>query len=485
MNSPKRRATHGEDGQALVMLVVCLVGLMAITALAIDFGFIYHAYSELQASAQASATAGAAEMPNTDWATVATTYSGLAGDKNAYGDLTGVTMLPGYPEARCLQYIVNTEGITCDNAVNANAVAVAESVTVPTFFGRVLGISSMTINGYALASMRGGTPNPANVTIVLDSTGSMGAVDTDPACGSGLGILNPTKLQCAKWAVTILLQSMSPCAANLTSCGTVTNGNVPNAVDEVGLLTFPGMNTTAETASDYTSCGSGMQKSYVAPYSLPTISPPYFTIVPPSSNYRNSDSSGLNGTSSNIVQSTTWQDGVGCTSSQYGIQGPGGVNTYYAGVISEAATDLIQLGAPRNTMQNAIIILSDGAATATASDFTAAALKADPTIDQNECHQAITAAQTAAGQQNAAGLYTWVYSVGLGALTSNSCTTDSPAISGCTTMTDIASDPSKFYSDDANGCVSPSHPNITSLGQIFQTVAEDFYTTRLLPFNTN
>jgi hypothetical protein len=48
-------------------------------------------------------------------------------------------------------------------------------------------------------------------------------------------------------------------------------------------------------------------------------------------------------------------------------------------------------------------------------------------------------------------------------------------------MKDIASDPNKFYSDDANGCASAAHPSLTSLSQIFTNISYDFLTTRLLP----
>jgi hypothetical protein len=48
-------------------------------------------------------------------------------------------------------------------------------------------------------------------------------------------------------------------------------------------------------------------------------------------------------------------------------------------------------------------------------------------------------------------------------------------------MTQIASDPNKFYSDDSQGCVSTAHPSITSLSSIFKNISYDFLTTRLLP----
>jgi hypothetical protein len=480
MNSRVRRASRGEDGQVLVMIAVSIVALLALTAFAIDFGFIYHAYSELQASANAAATAGALDMPNSTAVATATTYSGVAGGKNASGDLPGVTMVSGYPQTRCLTYMVN-QGITCTNAANANAIEVIEQVTVPTFFAKVIGIGSMTLRASALAAMKGGTPVPANVMVILDSTASMGQSDSDPNCKAATGMSNPTKLDCAKWGMRLMLGSFSPCATNLQSCGSASSGNVNNAVDEVGLLTFPGLTSSSYASSDYSSCGSGFQRSYISPYGTPTASPPYFTIVNLSSDYRTSDSNGLNGGSSNLVQAVDWQDGNNCTPQQYGIQDPGGVGTYYAGVITEAQSDLSAVTGARASMQNAIILLSDGAANS--SNFTSSTPKS---YGQNECHQAITAAQAAAATQNSAGLNTWVYSIAFGSSTtaSNSCTTDNPAISGCTTMTDIASAPSKFYSDDASGCVSSAHPTITDLGQIFTNLTYDFGTTRLLPPNT-
>lgn len=484
---PSRR----EEGQVLVMLAVSMVALLAVAALGIDFGFVYHAYGELQASTNAAAEAGALELPNTDAVSVANTYSGMTGQKNERGDLPGVTMMSGYPQTQCLAFMTNL-GLTCDNPANANAVAVIQQVTVPTFFARVIGINSMTLRASALAAMKGGTPTPANFMIILDSTASMGSSDSDPSCAAATGIRNPKKLDCAKWGVRVLLDDLSPCAANLKSCGSVSSGNVENAVDEVGLLTFPGLTAASYASDDYLNCGSTNIKPYIAQYTVPTTMPPYFTIVPASSDYRDSDSSGLNGGSSNLVKAIDWQDGNNCTSGQYGIQGPGGVGTYYAGIITQAQSNLSAITGARSYMQNAIVLLSDGAANAScnagsgancssSSEFTSATPKS---YGQNECHQAITAAQNAAATKNAAGLGTWVYSVAFGALTSNSCTTDSPAISGCTTMTDIASDASKFYSDGANGCASAAHPGITSLGQIFQAIAYDVQTTRLLPFST-
>jgi len=200
------------------------------------------------------------------------------------------------------------------------------------------------------------------------------------------------------------------------------------------------------------------------------------------------------------VKAVDWQDGNDCTSSAYGLEDNGGVGTYYAGVITEAQNDLSALTGGRARMQNVIILLSDGDANASSTDFTSASLTSQPTLDVDECQQAVTAAQNAAATANAAGLNTWVFSVAYGSSTTpysggngGSCQTDNPPISGttasayntgCKTMAAIASDPNYFFSDDSAGCVSPAHPSTPSLSSIFKNMLPYLQGTRLLPWNT-
>jgi Flp pilus assembly protein TadG len=491
MNARFRSLCRGQEGQVLPWVALLLIVLLGMAALTIDIGFVLHAQRELQASADAAATAGAQDLSNDLSASTAiksaNLYSGISGGKNAYPDLPNVTMVSGYPAVTCVSSMVAL-GLACNNAASANALAVQEQVNAPTFFARLFGVTSIKLTASALSAMKGGTPTPANIVVIVDTTGSMG--NTDMSCASATGISSPTKLDCAKWGVRNLLLGLYPCPAG-APCGTATGGNVPNAVQEVGILTFPGLVSSADAQYDYTSCGTNMQQAYISPYAgPPTSQPPYFTVVQPSSDYKSSDTSTtLNGASSNLVQAVDWKDGNSCSSSQYGLQNPAGEGTYYAGIITEAQSDLSALTGPRARMQDVIILLSDGAANSTwnssgppTSQFT----KSTPSsYGQNECQQAVSAAATAAGTANAAGLKTWVYAVAYGASTSqsNSCTTDSSTYSGCYTMQNIASDASKFYSDDANGCVSAAHPTTTTLGGIFQQIPYDFLTTRMLPFS--
>ncbi len=486
MSFLKRRLSHSEYGQVIALFAFAMIALLSIGALAIDLGFLLHAYNELQISTNAAAAAGALDLPNSTAVATATAYSGLSGDKNAYVDLPNVSMVTGYPTTKCLTTMVNY-GLTCSNAANATAIAVVQQAAVPTYFARVFGVKSVRIQAEAMVAMRGGSAIPSNVMVILDSTSSMGNADSDPTCKTGTGISSPSKLDCAKWGLRTMLNSMSPCAPNLSSCGSITAGNVPNPVQQVGLLTFPGVTNSSYETDEYTNCGKSFSSSYISMYGTPTQQPPYFTVVSPSSDYRTSDTSALNGGNSPLVQAIDWKDGNNCTTSSYGLQSPGGAGTYYAGVITEASNDLAALTGPRASMQNAIILLSDGDATSTSSQFTSAAKTANPSIYTNECHQAVSAAQGAAAVKNAVGVTTWVISVAFGSSTSSSssCSTDSPAISGCTTMSSIASSSEFFYSDNASGCASPAHSTITALNSIFNNITYNFQTTRLLPWNTN
>jgi hypothetical protein len=189
-----------ERGQVIVLVVVMLVVLLGFAALVVDVGYAYYAHRSLQASADAAALAGAQELPNSAAAiAMAQSYSSSTGSKNARPNINGVTTTV---TTRC---IVSLGG--CDPM---NAVVVLEKAPTKTFFAGLLGIGTFTIKAKATAAMRGGTPKPAHIMIVLDRTGSMGS-----ACTAG-----GTKLDCAKNGIKAFLSSMDP------------------AYDKVGLVAF-------------------------------------------------------------------------------------------------------------------------------------------------------------------------------------------------------------------------------------------------------
>ena len=147
---------------------------------------------------------------------------------------------------------------------------------------------------------------------------------------------------------------------------------------------------------------------------------------------------------------------MGCA----GLQDPGGQGTYYAGAIYAAENLLLAEQAARPGTQNAMIILSDGAATASQSQMasTAGSGGTYPSYN-NECQQAVTAATWAATQGTGG---TRMYAVAYNSQTSG-CTTDvSPYTSPCYTMQHMASNAAYFYSDinsTSSGCTAPEYRN--------------------------
>jgi Flp pilus assembly protein TadG len=487
MNTLFRRLWHGQDGQVLYLFAALLIVLLGMAALSIDIGFAIHAQRELQASADAAATAGAIDLSNNLSAATAYQtaycYSGVDNNgfisggqaslvcpngnsfgSNVYADLPGVTMVSGYPQVKCLTTL-ETQGIACGNTAGANAMAVEEQVTIPTFFAKVLGIPTLTITAQSLSSMKGSAAIPFNIMVIIDTTRSM--QDSDPTCQS-TALPNPTQEDCAKAGVQTFLSALSPCSSALSSCGSVgSDGNVANPVQEVGLLIFPGLSNSSYDVDEYNcqstplSAGNG-----IIPYSTTTN----YSIVGLSSDYKTSDSaSSLNAGDSNLVDAVSWANQSNCTTTKYGLQDPGGEGTYYAGAIQQAQASFPTSG-PRSTVQNAIILLSDGNATASGAQISSS-------LEPNQCTQAVDAAQ-AATQKG-----TWVFAIAYGALNSG-CSSDGGAYTPCSALQAIASNSSDFYSDDAHGCGSSANPNLKSLTQIFQNISTKFSTTRLLPWGT-
>jgi hypothetical protein len=326
------------------------------------------------------------------------------------------------------------------SSVAQNAIEVRQQVTVPMIFARVLGISSITVQARATAGMRGGYMPPLDVMIVVDTTGSM-----DGSCSS------TTRLGCAKAGVRTLLQSMWPCGQNLASCGAVDGtGNVANPIDKVGLAVFPGLLASTAMSQEF-DCANNVSAAEISPYGAS----PVYTIVGLSSDYKTSaNTTTLNGAVSNLAKAVYWGDGAGCGSGSYGLENPGGQGSYFSDVIASAQNTLTSTG--RAQIQDVIIFVSDGDANQYAGG------------PSNPCASAVTAADAAA----AAG--TWVYAIAYGAATSGGCADDSSSITPYQTMQGIASDSSKFYSAPSNG----------TLTAIFQKIADDLTTTRIVSDDT-
>ena len=160
--------------------------LLGFAGVVLDLGRAYIGYRELQSATDAAALAGAQNLKSSNAKTIADNYSALPGSYNAQASFTSAKMLTGYPKLECLTTITSM-GVACIAPNSANAVQVIEQATIPTFFSEVFGIGQMTLTATSTAAVVGARATPMNIAIVIDTTASMGTVDSN--CGN-------TRLNC-------------------------------------------------------------------------------------------------------------------------------------------------------------------------------------------------------------------------------------------------------------------------------------------------
>lgn len=498
-------------GQMLYIAAAGFTAVIGMGGLATDLGHGYFAFQKLKASTNAAALAGAEAMPDTNTATSnIVAYSVATGEQNASALLSDASAKPTF---LCLTTLTNM-GIPCVTSTGTtsgsyNAVRVVQTAKVPLWFGRMFGVSDFSLTAVSTAAISGGSNTPWNIAIVLDTTDSMSSKDSGLQCSG-------TQISCALLGVQALLEDLYPCAMGTTCSALKTNPlMVSGAVDSVSLFVFPPVTTATET------------KDYVCNTSNPTTAPYTFSdvtagssqnlnlpaadtyqVIQWSSNYRASDATTTLNQSSEIAIAA----GDSGISKCAGISAPGGEGTYYAQSIYAAQAALIAEQTANPGSRNAMIILSDGNATAcntstsTGNDCksggssqivaSSGTLNGTGTKSSNpngyesytypsalgECGQAVVAANAA----TTAG--TRVYTVGYGSETTG-CTTDTkysayPGISPCTTMKDMATSAADFFSDDADGCASTNGVSYTKLTQIFQAIAGSLTNPRLIPNGT-
>jgi Flp pilus assembly protein TadG len=415
---------HQQSGSTLVMAASVISGVVAVAGLSIDVGRAYAAKRALGGQTQAAALAGAYALAqaNATSGTVSTSVSNWT----TANPVSGVT-ISGTPTPT-LSCVTSTSGLPSCSNTSPNVVSFTQSGTVPTYFLKAIGVSSLTVSATASAAKAGGTVKPFNIMFVLDATGSMG--NSDSTCGTIPGISGtPSRWQCALYSVQSILKVM------------------PTAQDGTALMIFPGLSSQYSPGSG---CSSSNEPGS-AHYYATTVK---YQIGTTFDNTYN-DGSGNLTTSSPMVRAV----GIFKTSSSTSpcLTNKGGQGSYGAEVITKAQA---ALAATTNNATNVIIFLSDGDYNATQTNLSGQNSKV-----ANQCAQAVTAAQaaTAAGTQ--------VFSVAYGASTSSSssCGSDSPThISACTTMQTIASDSGKFYSTDTN-CSSTN--TFSQLPSVFQAIS--------------
>jgi len=497
-------ARRDERGQALPFVAFLLVAILGAAALVIDIGNLYYSYMQLVGITQAAALAGGAAVPNGTAQNTAYQYSGDA--NSPYDAVYNV-----HPNLDITSVSANLVCLTQVNGVglppcsvygtqaSANAVQVTETASVNTYFAGIFGIKTLTISATATASAKGGSATPYDIMLILDTTRSM-ATSYDTSCTVPGLTGTPTAEQCAQYGIQQLMGSLAPCSTTLANCGADTNGNVSNPVDRVGIMAFPGLCSSTAQGMTTSNCPNAStltntianstyaQDAYSCPATNPPITPynnnPEYLILPFQSDYRASDTATSLNSNANIVKAVG--AGVGSCS---GMQAPGGEGTFYAGAISAAQAYLTANARPN--VQQIIILLSDGDATATSQQLSGSVTSYSSTA---ECTQAGAAARTAKATENpdTPAMNTIFYSVSYGSETSG-CTSGESAgyTTPCLTMQNMASSPSSTYffsvPQTVNGQTSTvcsgARPD-TSLNQVFTDIASDLTSSRLIPNNT-
>ena len=390
-----------------------------------------------------------------------------------------------------------------------NALSVTQTATIPMWFGGLIGMKQMNVSYKAEAAMAGGSNSPWNIAIIQDTTSSMNTSDGGDQCSG-------TRITCSLLGIQSLLGDLYPCGIGQTCTSSTTY------VDSVSLFVFPAV--TNATEPDDSKCPT--TNPTIVSYTFPA--PPSNTTLPTAdtyevtsfaNNYKTTDAA----TTLNQAAPIVIAAGASGQSNCAGIQAPGGEGTYYAQVIYAAQAALMVQQAANPGSQNAIILLSDGDATACASNANTAAgacntksqlvatqgtLNGTGTHTTNPsgyqsptypsalgmCGQAVLAAQAAA----TAG--TTVYTIGYGSPTSGGCLSDaqySATVSTnggawtkgdqpCQAIAAMASSQVNFYSDDGSGCeaTAPTNQNLTKLTAIFRAIVDNMSSPRLIPSGT-
>jgi len=506
-----RRFLRSQRGQSAVLVMITASTMMALAAASIETGHVYYAYQELVASTNSAVLAGAAAMPNTTLATTyVTTYSAQSNGMNATPMLTNAVATPSF---LCLSTVSNSLNVPCQTSTGGsggyNSMAVRQTATIPLWFGGLVGMKQMNVSYTAKAAMAGGQNAPWNIAVIVDTTASMNDSDSGVQCTG-------TQITCALLGVQALLNDLYPCGLGQT-CTTSTN-----YVDSVSLFVFPAV--TGTTASKDSTCPTS--NPTIVAYTFPD--PPSNTTLPTAdtyevvgfkNNYKTTDAATTLNQAAPIVIAAGDSGQSNCA----GIQAPGGEGTYYAQVIYAAQTALLAQQASNPGSQNAIILLTDGNATACASNAntTAGACSSSSQLMASEgtlngtgtktsnptgyqsyaypsalgmCGQAVLAAQAAA----TAG--TTMYTIGYGSPTSGGCLSDKtystsvgtnggswgPGDQPCQALAAMASSAVNFYSDDGQGCeaTAPSNQNLTKLTAIFRAIVDNMSSPRLIPNGT-
>lgn len=503
------RAIKDESGQVLPWAALLIVLFAGAGGLCIDVGHAYICYRELQLSTDAAALAGAREMAQTTSSlasvkAAASNYS--ASGSNVNPNLPNPT--PAVVNLSCNETNPMVSSTMCAGSPTGdNIIQVSQSVTVPTYFIKVLGAfgfkaaQNVQMTTTSTAVMQGAQNAQYNIALLIDTTASMGNPDSDTECS---GIANPTQEGCALAGAQQLLLKLKPCTTPSNCAST--------QFDTVSLFVFPNLNvsqTSDDTTCPTTSPGNLPYYSTPSPASTTTYKPPTtgstYQVTNFGSNYLTNGQSGTGATINansplGIATGANCSGGSKHSGGNTGLQTPGGDGTYLPGAIYQAGAALAAQGYSNTGSKNALVILSDGNATGTSKitptgSYTglndSGVNKGTYPSSYDQCTQEVTAAQWVTKNVPNTTVYTIAFGspTAHGSGTNQGCSSDA-SINPCQAMAQMSTgytgptNAPNFYSDSSHGdgtCIAPNNSGYTTLEKIFTALQTKFTQSRLIP----
>jgi Flp pilus assembly protein TadG len=160
MNNIKKTRKH-QSGQALILIVFAIIGLIGLTALTIDGGNAYSDRRHAQNASDTAALAAArAKIRQEDWKQAALDLAAFNGYVDSdHTDASSSTLV------NVEVYQCDESGIECNVTLKAgdtlkDYLQVRITSTVQTYFGRVLGIQQMTNHVSSIVRVKDGTKQP-------------------------------------------------------------------------------------------------------------------------------------------------------------------------------------------------------------------------------------------------------------------------------------------------------------------------------------
>ena len=171
MKNMMRVVTAGASGQVVILICVALLAIMGMIGVVTDLGFLHHQRNMMQTAADSAAMAGAEELNYGDQVT--------AGKADAASN--------GYTNGQAsVSVTINNPPSTGPNTSKATYVEAIVSKPEPTYFLRVLGLSSITVSARAVASNGNG---PNCIYVIDPSAAAAMTVSGSAVVSSGCGLL--------------------------------------------------------------------------------------------------------------------------------------------------------------------------------------------------------------------------------------------------------------------------------------------------------